>query len=96
MLKVDVRTTIETLLKRGKSQRQIAHATGVARNTISSHLRRKTSKAAVKEPIAAEVTPAAVPAPAVVHPTASVQHLDCKHFEPTPAFGQWSPSAGRP
>jgi transposase len=40
MLKSDLRTTIETLLKRGSSLRQIARATGVSRNTISAHVRR--------------------------------------------------------
>src|SRR5712664_4398814 len=40
MLKSDLRTTIETLLKRGSSLRQIARATGVSRNTISAHIRR--------------------------------------------------------
>jgi IS30 family transposase len=40
MLKDNLRTTIETLLKRGRSLREIARATGVDRKTIRSHIRR--------------------------------------------------------
>jgi Helix-turn-helix domain len=43
MLNDNLRMTIETLMKRGASLREIARATGVSRNTISSHIRRTTN-----------------------------------------------------
>jgi transposase len=55
MLKNDLRTTIETLLKRGSSQREIARSTGVDRKTIRAHIRRKANE---PEPVATEaITP---------------------------------------
>ena len=75
MLKDDLRMTIETLLKRGASLREIARATGVSRNTISLHIQRTTggpSKATVATDVVA-VHPPCPPAPAAPKkPTDSV------------------------
>jgi lambda repressor-like predicted transcriptional regulator len=75
MLKDNLRMTIETILKRGASLREIARATGVSRNTISSHIQRTTggpSKAAVTTDVVA-VHPPYPPAPAAPQkPTDSV------------------------
>ena len=59
MLKHDLRTTIDTLLKRGGSLRQIARATGVSRNTVSLHIRRSVS--GVGKTVATDAMVAAVP-----------------------------------
>lgn len=61
MLKGNVRTTIETLLKRGRSQRQVACATGVDRKTIRSHVRRTTGSSS-KAPAAEAESPPCPPA----------------------------------
>jgi IS30 family transposase len=74
MLKDDLRRTIETLVKRGASMREISRATGVSRNTISSHIRRAAPDArstVATEEVAAE-TPPCPPAPAAMRPTNSV------------------------
>ena len=55
MLKLNLRTTIETLLKRGNSQREVARFTGVSRNTIRSHVQRAGGEAAATE---AAISPA--------------------------------------
>ena len=71
MLNDDLRMTIETLMKRGASLREIARATGVSRNTISSHIRRTTGSPS-KATVAAD-TPPCPPAPAPAKkPTDSV------------------------
>jgi transposase len=49
MLKDDLRTTIETLRKRGESQREIARVTGVDRKTIRAYVRRKVSDSSPPE-----------------------------------------------
>lgn len=49
MLKDDLRTTIETLLKRGQSHREIARATGVDRKTIRAHIRRASAQGCTPE-----------------------------------------------
>jgi len=56
MLKIDLRTTIETLLKRGRSLREITRSTGIARNTIKSYVRRKAGDAAATEAVTAEIS----------------------------------------
>lgn len=73
MLRLDLRTTIETLLRRGSSQREVARATGVDRKTIRSHLRHKAcAPAAVgAEAVAAEPS-AAPPASAISKASSSV------------------------
>jgi transposase len=65
MLNLNLRTTIQTLLKRGNSQREVARSTGVARNTIRSHIQRADGAAAVAE--AADVRTSG-PAPTTVVP----------------------------
>jgi transposase len=79
MLKDDLRMTIETLVRRGASLREIARATGVSRNTISSHIRRVApgvSNTVVTEGVATGTRPrppAPAPAPAPAKkPTDSV------------------------
>ncbi len=62
MLNLNLRTTIETLLKRGSSQREVARSTGVDRKTIRSHLRRTAGAAAATEAAVAEI-PSAPPPP---------------------------------
>ena len=74
-MKDDLRMTIETLMKRGASVREIARVTGVSRNTISSHIRRTapgpSGSVAIDEMAAA--SPACPPAPAPANrPTDSV------------------------
>jgi transposase len=68
MLKGDLRTTIETLLKRGASLRQIARSTGVSRNTISSHLRRAGGRGCDTTRDIEELATACPPAPAACPP----------------------------
>jgi len=66
MLKDDLRMTIETLMKRGASLREIARATGVSRNTISSHIRRAApgvSNTVATQEAAAETRPRPPAAP---------------------------------
>ena len=81
MLKDDLRTTIETLMKRGVSLHEIARTTGVDRKTIRRHLRRKGSDSSppgvgpVDTVTVTEMPPcppALLPAAPAKKPTASV------------------------
>ena len=92
MLTGDLRTTIETLLKRGSSLRQIARSTGVDRKTIRSHIRSKVSRGSnplVTEEVAAETTPVCRPQPRRALP-------DCALGEPAFEFQTLCQTTTRP
>lgn len=72
MLKGNLRTTIETLLKRGSSLREVVRTTGVSRNTIRSHVRKKTAEAAAPSQTQTVVVETSALPPALTPPTASV------------------------
>src|SRR5437773_7579256 len=57
MLKGDLRTTIDTLLNRGSSLREIARSTGVDRKTIRAHIRRKANDHSQPESVATDMSP---------------------------------------